>query len=228
MESYSFIFYTFTYVNTFILLISSVLSVFVLRESKCKVLKKVAYYLLICSSFDIITNSIVLLLEQGAIEDFSTIYLGIIFRLIELLLIGYLINKHWLKSKIVWILMIFSTLYLLYDLFTFQSKGILNYEARAQTVANLLLLGLIVVNLLKQLKDANQFNVNNQMLSMVFLTYFSLHLVYTVIQNFIINQSFTDKSFALFYSSYAILHIIYYAALAFILYKNLKKTQLKF
>jgi len=199
----------------------------VLKNNRSKVLKTVAYYLLVCCFSDLITSLIVFLLKKGFIEGFSTMHLGIMFRLIELLLIGYLINKHWLKSKIVWVLMILSSVYLLYDLFTFQSKGILNYEARAQTVANLLLLGLIVVNLLKQLKDAKQFNVSNQMLSMVFLTYFSIHLVYTVIQNFIINQSFTDKSFALFYSSYAILHIIYYAALGFILFRNLKKPQLK-
>ena len=227
MESYAFIFHAFTYVNTFILILSNIIGVIMLRKNKSIILKIVAYYLFVCCFFDVITSFIVFLLEQGAIEDFSTIYLGIIFRLIELLLIGYLINKHWLKNKVAWLLMIFSSIYLLYDLFTFQSKGILNYEAKAQTVANILLIGLIVVNLLKQLKNAKQFNVTNQMLSMVFLTYFSIHLVYTVIQNFIINQSFTDKSFALFYSSYAILHIIYYAALAFILYKNLKKTQLK-
>lgn len=227
MESYAFIFYTFTYVNTIILILSSIIGVFMLRKSKSKILKIVAYYLLVCCFFDVITGFIVFILKQGFLEGFSTIYLGIFFRLVELLLIGYLINKHWLKSKIMWLLMMFSSIYLLYDLFTFQSKGILNYEARAQTVANFLLLGLIVVNLLKQLKDAKQFNVTNQMLSMVFLTYFSIHLVYTVIQNFIINQSFTNKSFALFYSSYAILHIIYYAALGFILFRNLKKQQLK-
>lgn len=227
MESYAFIFYTFTYVNTIILILSSIIGVFMLRKSKSKILKIVAYYLFVCCFFDVITGFIVFLLKQGFLEGFSTIYLGIVFRLVELILIGYLINKHWLKSKIMWLLMMFSSIYLLYDLFTFQSKGILNYEARAQTVANFLLLGLIVVNLLKQLKDAKQFNVTNQMLSMVFLTYFSIHLVYTVIQNFIINQSFTNKSFALFYSSYAILHIIYYAALGFILFRNLKKPQLK-
>ncbi len=223
MESYSFIFYTFTYVNTFILLISSVLSVFVLRESKCKVLKKVAYYLLICSSFDIITNSIVFLSNREIIEGFSTIILSIIFRLVELLIIGYLINEHWLKSKMVWVLMMCSSIYLVYDLFTFESKGVLNYEARAQAVANLLLLVLIIANLLKQLRKGKEFNVTNQMLSMVFLAYFSIHLIYTVIRNFTINQSFTDKSFAMFYTSYAVLHIVYYTALAFILFKSLKK-----
>ena len=223
MESYAFIFYSFTYVNTIILILSSIIGIIMLRNNKSKILKTVAYYLLICCFFDVITSFIVFLLQRDFIEGFSTIYLGIVFRLLELLLIGYLINKHWLRSKIVWLLMIFSSVYLLYDLFTFESKGILNYEARAQTVANFLLLCLIVLNLLKQLKDAKQFNVTNQMLCMVFLAYFSIHLVYTVIQNFIINQSFTDKSFALFYTSYAVLHIVYYAALAFILFRNLNK-----
>lgn len=227
MESYAFIFHTFTYVNTAILIISSIISIAVLKNNKSKVLNAVAFYLLVCCFSDLITSLIVFLLKKGFIEGFSSMYLGIMFRLIELIIIGYLINKHWLKNKIAWLLMIFSSIYLLYDLFTFQSKGILNYEARAQTVANILLIGLIVVNLLKQLKNAKQFNVTNQMLSMVFLTYFSIHLVYTVIQNFIINQSFTDKSFALFYSSYVLLHIVYYAALAFILFRNLKKAQLK-
>lgn len=227
MESYAFIFYSFSYVNTAILIISGIISIAVLKNSTSKVLKIVAFYLLVCSISDLITSLIVFLLKKGFIVGFSSMYLGIMFRLIELIIIGYLINKHWLKNKIAWLLMIFSSLYLLYDLFTFQSKGILNYEARAQTAANVLLIGLIVANLLKQLRKGKEFSVTNQMLSMVFLAYFSIHLVYTVIQNFIINQSFTDKSFALFYSSYAILHIIYYAALAFILFRNLKKTQLK-
>lgn len=223
MESYAFIFHAFTYVNTFILILSSIIGVIMLRKNKSIILKIVAYYLFVCCFFDVITSFIVFLLEQGAIEDFSTIYLGIIFRLIELLLIGYLINKHWLKSKMVWVLMMCSSIYLVYDLFTFESKGVLNYEARAQAVANLLLLVLIIANLLKQLRKGKEFNVTNQMLSMVFLAYFSIHLIYTVIRNFTINQSFTDKSFAMFYTSYAVLHIVYYTALAFILFKSLKK-----
>ena len=228
MESYAFIFYTFAYVNTAMLILSGIISIAVLRNSRNKVLKTVAFYLLVCCFSDLITSSIVFLLKRGFIEGFSTLILTIVFRLIELSIVGYLINKYWLKNKIVWLLMIFSSVYLLYDLFTFQSKGILNYEARAQTAANILLIGLIVANLLKQLRKGKEFSVTNQMLSMVFLAYFSIHLVYTVIQNFIINQSFTDKSFALFYSSYALLHITYYAALAFILFRNLKKVKLKF
>lgn len=226
MESYAFIFHAFTYVNTIILIISSIISIIVLRDNRSKVLKTVAYYLVVCCCSDLITGLIVFLLKRGVIEGSATI-LTIIFRLIELLIIGYLINKYWLKSRIVWLLIIFSSVYLFYDLFTFQSNGVLNYEARAQTTAIILLVGLIVANLLKQLKKGNEFSVTNQMLSMVFLAYFSIQLVYTVIQNFIINQSFTNKSFALFYSSYVLLHIVYYAALTFILIRNLKKTQLK-
>lgn len=224
MENYGFIFYTFSYINTIILIISSIVSIIVLRNSRVKTLKTIGYYLLTCLFFDLITTFIVFLSHKGFFEGFSTISLAIIFRLSELLVIGYLINQHWLKSKIVWFLIAFSGIYLLYDLFTYQTYGILNYEAKAQTVANVLLVGLIVANLLKQLKDPNPFNMTHQMLCMVLLAYFSIHLVYTVIQNFIINQSFTDKSFAMFYSSYALLHIIYYAALAFILFRNTRKS----
>jgi len=222
MGIYAFIFHAFTYVNTIILIISCIISIIVLRNNRSKVLKTVAYYLLICGGSDLITGLIVFLLKRGVIEG-SSMILMIIFRLIELLIIGYLINNYWLKSKLVWLLMIFSSVYLLYDLFTFQSKGILNYEARAQTTATILLVGLIVANLLKHLKKGKEFSVNNQMLCMIFLAYFSIHLVYTVIQNFIINQSFTNKSFVLFYSSYVLLHIVYYAALGFILFRNLKR-----
>lgn len=226
MESYA-LFNVFSDVNTFVLVISSIVSIFLLRNNKSKILKAVAYYLIICCLMDLITALIVFLLESEFIEGFSSMILTIVFRLIELLIIGYLINKYWLKSKVVWLLMIFSSVYLLYDLFTFQSKGVLNYEARGQTVATILLVGLVVANLLKQLRRGKEFNVTNQLLCMVFLAYFSIHLVYTVIQNFIINQSFTDKSFTLFYSSYVLLHIVYYSALTFILFRNLKKTQLK-
>lgn len=223
MKNYAFIFNAFADVNTIILIISSIVSVIVLRNNTSKIIKAVAYYLIICCSMDLITALIVFLLENGFIEGFSSMILTIIFRLLELLIIGYLINKYWLRSKIAWVLISLSSIYLLYDLFTFQSKGILNYEARGQTMATMLLVGLVVANLLKQLKRGKEFSVTNQMLCMVFLAYFSIHLVYTVIQNFIINQSFTDKSFVLFYSSYVLLHIVYYAALAFILFKKLKK-----
>jgi len=226
MESYFFIFDAFAYVNTFLLLIFSILSIIIFRKSK-KVLRVVAFYLLFSCFFDCLSRFFGFLFEKSLVGDSTFITIRIIYRLAELIIIGYLINNYWLKSKIVWFLISLSSMYLLYDLFTFQSKGILNYEARAQTVATILLVGLVVANLLKQLKKGKEFNVTNQMLCMVFLTYFSIHLVYTVIQNFIINQSFTDKSFALFYSSYVLLHIVYYAALAFILFRNLKNTQLK-
>src|SRR5690606_9991377 len=129
-------------------------------------------------------------------------------------ILGSLINIHWIKSKIVWFLIGVSGMYLMYDLLTYQSKGILNYEAHAQTAATVLMLGLILVNFLKQLTNNTQFNVTEQMLSMVFLAYFSINLIYTLLQNFIVNQSFANTSFVLFFSSYALLHIVYYLALA--------------
>lgn len=219
MESYYFIFKIFAYLNTFLLLIYSILSIFILKSNSSKILKIVALYLVCCSFFDLISLVYTSYFPSNLVP-------AIAFRLCELLIIGFLINKFWLKSKVAWLLIILSGLFIVYDLFTWHLNGVLNYEAKAQTAAIILLLGLIVTNLLKQLKKGKEFSVTNQMLSMVFLTYFSINLVYTVIQNFIINQSFTDKSFALFYSSYALLHIVYYAALAFILFKKIKKTKL--
>lgn len=154
----------------------------------------------------------------------DTLYIDILYRLGELLIVGYLINHYWLKNKLSWILISLSSLFLLYDLFTYREEGLLNYVAYAQITANLLLIVLIVSNLLKQLKDTKPFSVTNQMICMVFLAYFSIHLVYMVVQNFIINQSFSNKSFVLFYSSYAILHILYYFSLAFIVFKNSKNS----
>src|SRR5690606_40584203 len=92
------------------------------------------------------------------IQDSLFISLKIIYRLTELLIIGYLINKHWLKSKLVWVLIGASSLYLLYDLFTYRANGILNYTAYAQITANVLLVFLIVVNFLNQLKDTRPFS----------------------------------------------------------------------
>jgi len=224
MESYIFIFNVFAYINTVLLIAYSVLSVIFIKKSKDKILKVVAFYLLFNLFFDLLARVSEFFFKINFLSDSIFISLKIIYRLAELLIIGYLINKHWLKSKIVWVLIGASSLYLLYDLFTYRANGLLNYTAYAQIAANVLLVFLIAANLLKQLKDTKPFSVTNQMLCMVFLTYFSIHLIYTVLQNFIINQSFSSKSFALFYSSYAGLHIIYYFALAFILFKNRKDS----
>jgi hypothetical protein len=217
MEDYYFIFRSFAYINSVLLAIYGILSLIVIYKSNSKILKLVALYLL-CSSFFDLT---VLLFKDVFARSLIPL---ITYRTSELLIIGYLINRYWLKSKIAWVLICCSFFYLIYDLLTYQSRGMLNYEANAQTAAIVLLIGLIVTNLLKQLNSSKEYNFTNQMLSMVFLAYFSINLIYTVIQNFIINQSFTNKSFAIFYSSYALLHIIYYFALAFILYKNRNKA----
>ena len=224
MESYYLIFEVFGYLNSVLLTAYSALGIMVLKKSNNNILKTVAFYLLFSFCFDLMIRFSIIMFGRNFIVEFSSIFLKILFRLAELLIIGYLINKHWLKSKIVWVLIGASSLYLLYDLFTYRANGILNYAAYAQISANVLLVFLIAANLLKQLKDTKPFSVTNQMLCMVFLTYFSIHLIYTVLQNFIINQSFSSKSFALFYSSYAGLHIIYYFALAFILFKNRKDS----
>lgn len=220
MGSYYFIFDSLAFINSALLIAYSVLSIVVLQKSNNSILKIVAFYLIFNLSFDLIC----ILFEYYYKQNNIFISLKIIYRLAELLIIGYLINKYWLKSKIVWVLIGASSLYLLYDLFTYRANGYLSYTAYAQIAANVLLVFLIAANLLKQLKDTKPFSVTNQMLCMVFLTYFSIHLIYTVLQNFIINQSFSSKSFALFYSSYAGLHIIYYFALAFILFKNRKDS----
>jgi len=223
MKDYYFIYDTFSYVNAFILIISGVISLIVLKRSNCKIIKIVAFYLLFCCFFDVLSRSVILF-SKYILHDYANIFLRITFRLGELIIIGCLINKYWLKSKIAWGLMLLCVFFLIYDLFTYQSKGILNYEAHAQTASTILLIGLIITNLLKQLNSSKDYDVTHQMLSMVFLAYFSINLIYTVIQNFIINQSFTNKSFVIFYSSYALLHIIYYFVLAFILLKNRNKV----
>lgn len=205
------------------LILYSILGFKILKENVPDTIKIIAVYLLLSLFFDLVARFSQYLFTLGSVRESVFIEVKIVYRFLELLIIGYLINKYWLKSAIVWYAMAGSCVYLVYDLLTYKTNGILNYEANAQTVANLLLIVLIVVNLLKQLRANQPFTVTNQMLCMVLLAYFSIHLIYTVIQNFIINQSFSDKSFVLFYSSYVVLHIVYYFALAFILFKNLKK-----
>ena len=221
MESYYFIYETLAYLNSILLAIYAVLGIIVLKKSKKRILKIIALYLIFSCFFDFLVRILFFVIKIEIIND--TLYIDILYRLGELLIVGYLINNYWLKSKIAWSLLCFCSLFLLYDLFTYREKGLLNYSAYAQITANLLLIILVVTNLLKQLRENKPFSVANQMICMIFLAYFSIHLVYTVIQNFIINQSFSNKSFVLFYSSYAVLHIVYYFSLSFILFKNLKK-----
>jgi len=196
----------------------------ILKKGKRGVLEIVAFYLIFSCLFSLISKGI----NVFFVNKFSDIlFLSILYRLGELLIIGFLINKVWLKSNLIWMLIGTSALYLIYDLFTYRDNGILNYVAYAQITANVLLIFIVIFNLLKQLQSSKTFSVTNQMLSMVFLAYFAILLIYTVISNFIINQNYSNQSFVLFYCSYAILHIIYYFALTFIVYKKSKKSLIK-
>lgn len=221
MKSYYYLFDILTYTNTILLLLYTFFSVKVLKNSTSVNLKIVAFYLLFSCFFDIVSQIVSIFFVPHLLED--SLFLGILYRLGELLIIGYLANNYWLKSKVVWFLIGISSLYLVYDLFTYRTNGILNYAAYAQITANILLLVLLATNLLKQLQSNQIFNFTSQILNMIFLAYFSVHLIYTTIINFIINQNFSNKSFALFFSSYALLHIVYYFALAFVLYRSLNK-----
>lgn len=224
MKSYYFIFDTLTYLNLVLLLIYAILSMVILKKGKRGVLEIVAFYLIFSCLFSLISKGI----NVFFVNKFSDIlFLSILYRLGELLIIGFLINKVWLKSNLIWMLIGTSALYLIYDLFTYRDNGILNYVAYAQITANVLLIFIVIFNLLKQLQSSKTFSVTNQMLSMVFLAYFAILLIYTVISNFIINQNYSNQSFVLFYCSYAILHIIYYFALTFIVYKKSKKSLIK-
>ena len=221
MNSYSFLFDVFAGINTVMLIVYAILGIMVLKKTDNKKLKIVAFYLLFSCFFDILSK----LYIQTFFSD--TKFLSILYRLGELLIVGYLINKYWLKSTFFWALIGLSSIYLLYDLFTYRAIGVHNYTANAEIAANILLVVMIAFNLIKQLKSDNNFSVTSQMLSMVFLTYFSVHLIYVVITNFIINQNFSNNGFALFYCSYALLHIVYYFALALIVYKNHKPLTTK-
>src|SRR5690554_1433389 len=152
MESYIFIFNVFAYINTVLLIAYSVLSVIFIKKSKDKILKVVAFYLLFNLFFDLLARVSEFFFKINFLSDSIFISLKIIYRLAELLIIGYLINKHWLKSKIVWVLIGASSLYLLYDLFTYRANGLLNYTAYAQIAANVLLVFLIAANLLNSSK----------------------------------------------------------------------------
>jgi len=226
-ESYFFVFEIFGYLNSLLLVVYCIMFIFNFRKIKNKTLKTIAVYLIFCCLIDILTHISNVLFDKDFLLNFISIALRLTFRFGELWIIGYLLNHYWIKSKVVWFIMILCSLYLFYDFYIYQTEGILNYVAYAQITTNILLILLIIINLLKQLKVDKPFSVTNQMLCMVFLTYFSIHLVYIVFQNFLINQSFTKRSFSLFYSSYAGLHIIYYFSLALILYKSNKRIDLK-
>lgn len=221
MESYYFIYDILAYLNSFLLIVYSVLGIIYIKNGKNEVLKLVAFYLIFSCLFDSVVR-ILILIAKLEIND-NTIYIDIIYRLCELFIIGYIVNKYWLKSKIVWFLIGSNGMFLLYELFSYNTNGVINYTANAQITANILLVCLMSANLLKQLKQNKLFNVTNQMLCMLFLAYFSIHLIYKIVQNFIINQSYSNKSFVIFYSSYAVLHIVYYFSLSYILFRKNKK-----
>lgn len=222
MKSYYFLFDILAFLNSALLFLYAVLGIFIFKKSKDSVLKIVAFYLLFSCFFDLLSSISSKFLVPEVFHD--TFFLSILYRLGELLIIGYLINNYWFKSKVTWLLIGASGLFLVYDLFTYRVNGVFNYMAYAQITANVLLVCMLVVNLLKQLQGTKKFSITNQMLNMVFLAYFAVHLIYTLTKNFIINQSFNDKSFVLFYCSYAVLHILYYFALAFIVYKKQKSV----
>lgn len=220
MKSYYFLFDLLAYANSTLLLLYAFFCFKVLKNSSNIKMKIIAFYLFFCFLFDSLTRIISKYFVPEPFED--TLFLSITYRLGELIIIGYLIHKHWLKSKLIYVLIVLSSMYLVYDLFTYRINGVLNYTANAQIFANILLLIMLLVNLVKQLKSVKKFSVSNQMLNMVFLSYFSVHLIYTLVINFIINQSYSNNSFTMFYSSYVLLHIVYYFALVVIIYKNYK------
>lgn len=222
--NYYFVFELLAYLNTVLLLIYSVASVFYFKKLKSKILKNVAFYLIFCCVFDLSYRVTNYLINDREFLTSVSIGFRLLFRLGELWIVGYLLNYYLVKSKLVWLLMVFCSIYLCYDYYVFQSVGIERYAAFAQITTNILLILLVVYNLLKQLKHDIPFSMSNQMLSLVFLTYFSIHLVFAVFQNFTNNQSFIKMSFTLFYSIYAVLHLIYYFSLALILYKSYKNV----
>lgn len=223
-ENYYFVFEIFAYLNTILLVIYSLMSVYFFNKFKNKILKNVAFYFIFCCAFDIISHITNYLIDNRELLTTVSMAFRLLFRLGELWIVGYLLNYYLVKSKLVWLLMVLCSIYLCYDYYVFQSVGLERYAAFAQIATNILLILLVVYNLLKQLKHDIPFSMSNQMLSLVFLTYFSIHLVFAVFQNFTNNQDFTKSSFTLFYSIFVGLHLVYYFSIALILYKSYKNV----
>jgi|GEM_PF-2303974 len=225
MNSYYFVFDIVACINTFLLILYGFLGVFVLKNKCGRRLKIVAFYLLFSCFFDVLSQIVSIYLIPGYLED--SLFLSILYRLGELLIVGYLLNTFWLKSRFVWWMIGAGAVYLTCDFFSYRNNGVLNYVAYSQIFANVVLCVLAVSQLIAQLRGNRAFSTTAQILGMIFLSYFSIHVIYTVIQNFIINQSFSDQSFVLFYCSYVLLHICYYFSLAFVLFKALKNSNRK-
>lgn len=222
MQDYFNIFEAFGFLNSLILIIGSWISIKFLNKNYLGIFKIVSAYILIAFFFDTISRITTHDFLKSCFGENVSASLRIIYRLFEVVILGYMFNKYCLKNKIIWFFIGVSSVYLLYELLTFEKNGILNYDANAITLANTLLLILGVFSMLKSMFYVKDVKLNNLLLCMIFVAYFAIHLIYTVIHNFLINQKFTDKSFAIFYSSYAILHLIFYGALTFILYREYK------
>lgn len=210
-------------INTILLIVYAFLSILILKNKYKGILKYISIYLIFSCASDVLSRLMSDYLVPKYLSD--TLFTGILYRLGELLLVGFLINKFWLKIKSFWVLIGLSCLYLIYELLTYRNSDIFNYLAYAQIVANVILCIMLLINLIKQLNSKKIFSLRNQIFNMIFLTYFTIHFIYTVITNFIINQSFSNQSFNLFYSSYVILHILYYFALSLILFVTIKNIK---
>ncbi len=225
MESYYFIFDIVACINTLLLVLYGFFGGYVLSKEYDKKLKIVAFYLLFSCFFDVVSQIVNIFLIPEYLAD--SLFLSIMYRLGELLILGYLINYSWLKSRFFWWMIGAGAIYLASDFFSYRNNGVLNYVAYSQIFANVLLCILAITQLITQLKSGRAFSATGQILGMIFLSYFSIHVIYTVIQNFIINQTFSDQSFVLFYCSYVLLHICYYFSLAFVLLKAVRSKNRK-
>ena len=218
MNSYYFIYDVFASLNTITLVLYSFLAVYYFNKKLLWEYKIIAIYLLFSCFFDLTTFLIMKYVDKTVIHD--TFFLSVLYRCGELILISYFIYQNVLKYKIVWFFVSIGIIGFIYELFTYKSNNVLNYVSYAQIYAGILLCILCISGLLSQLQSEKRIHITHQLILFIFLSYLAVYLVYTVVQNFILNQSFSNRSFVLFYSSYALLHVVYYFALAYVIRKN--------
>lgn len=221
MKNYYFIFDFFGYIITVLLSVFASLSIFFILKKYISKLKIIAIYLVLCFFFDILSIFLNALIEKKLLVN--SYFLILFFRSLESIIISYFIYQNILKYKIIWFFTGIGILWFIYELFTYQNNGVLNFISYAQIYMGIMLSIYCILGLFEQLQSSQKINITEQLLLFIFLSYFALYLVYTIVQNFILNQSFSNKSFVLFYSSYALLHIVYYSVLTYVLWMHGKK-----